>query len=152
MRGTGRSEKMNEWRNSLKQCTCTVFLRSGSHVTLEDIITKWQKIPFLCLLICRSPTPYAAGGGRRANHQVHYREWAMVIIPPPTDQPASLPSKSCFIIFCSNHHSSNAYHISYRRFQFRSALTPTFLQTGSSVLVAALQQIPCIIKIDRVPS
>lgn len=147
----GRSEKMNEWRNSLKQCTCTVFLHSGSHVILEDIITKWQKIPFLCL-ICRSPTPHAAGGGRRANHQVHYREWAVVIKPPPSDQPASLPSKSRFIIFCSNRHSSNAYRISYRRFRFRSALTPTFLQTGSSVLVVALQQIPRIIRIDRVPS
>ena len=99
---------------------------------------------------------YAIEGGRMTSYQACYKYHETkakeaVVIKSKSDQPASLSSKSHFIIFCSKCHSSNAYHISYARFQIISTLTPIFLQTGSSVLVVALQQIPCIIRTDRVP-
>lgn len=101
---------------------------------------------------------YAIKGGRMTSYQACYKYHETkakegAVIKSKSDQPASLSSKSHFIIFCSNCHSSNAYHISYAKFQIISTLNPPpiFLQTGSSVLVVALQQIPCIIRIDRVP-
>lgn len=98
---------------------------------------------------------YAIKEGWTTNYQVHYKyhetkKKEAAVIKPNSDQPARLSSKSHFILFCSNCHSSNAYHISYTRFQILSTMTPIFPQTGSSVLVVALQQTPCIINIDRV--
>lgn len=97
---------------------------------------------------------YAIKEGQMTNYQVHYKyhetKKEAAVIKLKSDQPARLSSKSHFIIFCSNCHSSDAYHISYTRFQIISTMTPIFPQTGTSVPVVALQQTPSIIKIDRV--
>lgn len=97
---------------------------------------------------------YAIKEGQMTNYQAHYKchetKEEAAVIKLKSDQPARLSSKSHFIIFCSNCHSSDAYHISYTRFQIISTMTPIFPQTGTSVLVVALQQTPSIIKIDRV--
>lgn len=72
---------------------------------------------------------YAIKGGRMTSYQACYKYYETkakeaAVIKSKSYQPASLSSKSHFIIFCSNCHSSNAYHISYARFQIISTLEP----------------------------
>lgn len=100
------------------------------------------------------PFSNAIRGRSTMKYQVRYRHGEIkgkeaMVIKPKSDQPVTLFSKSYFIIFFSNCHSSNAYHISYTRFQIISILTPICLQTGRSMLVVAFQQIPYIIKTEN---
>lgn len=156
-RKEGMSESMNEWIQcniALAQCYSFPDLK----LLFEELLGNDRKsLPpvFSHVDLLLSLFSYAIKKGRTTNYHVHYKyhetkKKEAAVIKPKSDPPARLSSKSHFIIFCSNCHSSNAYQISYTSFQIISTMTPIFPQTGSSVLVVALQQTPCIIKIDRV--